>query len=221
MREIEILQTKFNGKINIFKSIEADFIPFYTYSFKYLKENWNLDYIIGSIHLVRNPVNEKLLFIDGGIENFQRNLKVVFNGNVKKAVENYYLQSIEMIKSENPDIIAHLDKIIINSSKLGISEKSDWYISLIDELLMEIKNQNTIVEINTRAKYQAKWHDTNPGEKIIRKLISKNIPIIISTDAHKPAQLNLLYQETRNRLKNLNLKSQMRFVNNKWEEKKI
>lgn len=217
MLDIDNLKAEFKGKIKIFKSIEADFIPFYTYSFNYLKNKWKLDYIIGSIHLVRNPENEKLLFIDGKPDNFRKNLKHVFDGNLNKAIECYYNQSIEMINSQKPDIIGHLDKIIINATKNGFDEKQKFYENLIDDLLSEIKNQKTIVEINLRAKYQNKWHSSNPGKLIIKKLIAENIPIIISTDAHKISQINLFYNDTFMELKKLGLKKLSKFHNSNWQ----
>jgi len=221
MVDIDDLKAEFGGKIKLFKSIEADFIPFYTYSFNYLKNKWKLDYIIGSIHLVRNPENEKLLFIDGNTDNFQKNINQVFDGNLNKAIESYYNQSIEMINTQKPDIIGHLDKIIINATKIGFDEKQKFYGNLIDSLLSEIKKQKTIVEINLRAKYQNKWHSTNPESSIIKKLIAENIPIIISTDAHKISQINLLYNETLKELKKMGLKKLSRFHNNNWQSFEI
>ncbi len=109
---IRALDEKYKDKINILLSMEIDYIPGITRAFAEFSKAGNLDYTIGGVHLVRNKEIEKLWFIDGSKqETYDDGLQKLFNGHIRKGVEAYYSQIHEMVATQKPDIIAHLDKI--------------------------------------------------------------------------------------------------------------
>ena len=211
------LRLKYSSKIQIYKSLEADYIPNYSYSFDFFRNKYSLDYIIGSVHLVLNPQNDEILFIDGPADKFVQNLNRVFNGNIKKAVETYVYQNIEMLQTQNFEILGHMDRINVNATKAGLEVNSSWYNSLLDIYLKEIKKENVIVEINTRAKYKGKYDYTNPSVKTLEKMKRLDIPVIISTDAHKTNEITLLYNESLQELKNINYHNIVSFNGEEWK----
>lgn len=88
--EVEQMKKKYLGKLNVFLSLEADYIPGYTFDFKEFREQAPMDYIIGSIHLVFNSKNSKVWFIDGGNQDvWDEGLKKIFNGNIKAGVKSF------------------------------------------------------------------------------------------------------------------------------------
>ena len=60
---LKALKTKYLGEIDILSSMEMEFIPGIVVDFDKIKAQYNLDYLIGSVHLVgKSP--DTLWFID-------------------------------------------------------------------------------------------------------------------------------------------------------------
>lgn len=216
------LKNKYKEKINIFLSLEMDYIPGISWDFSVLKNKCNLDYTIGSVHLVRNPNKEKLWFIDGPkSEIYDEGLNEVFNGNIKEGVSHYYNQINNMILLQKPDILGHFDKIKMHNHDRYFSEKEQWYKNLIKKSLKLIREKNTIVEVNTRGIYKKRSKSLFPGEKILEDIYMLKIPITLSSDAHHPNELNKYFEEAKYILKNIGFKNLMCFSDNGWKKQKI
>lgn len=183
--------------VKVLCGIEMDYIPGMTASSGYYRNNFPVDYIIGSIHLVKNPGNDELWFIDGpDISVYDDGLKTVFGGDIRLAVTAYYRQMQEMIASEQVDIIGHMDKIRMYNRDRYFSENASWYVDLVEETLQAIKKKGSIVEVNTRGLYKKRSDSTFPGTAILKRIKELDIPVIVSSDAHKPGELSLLFDET-------------------------
>lgn len=194
--DINRLKEKHRKEINILLAVEADFIPGLTMDFSVFKKRWGLDYIIGSVHLVKNA-EDRLWFIDGPDRNtWLRGLKIDYQGDIKKAVTSYYHQVNKMIESQKPDVVGHLDKIKMHNRREFFQEDEKWYISLLQESLKLIKECGCIVEVNTRGLYKKRSDSLFPGMNVIKEMQKLNIPVTISTDAHKPEEVGLLLDET-------------------------
>ena len=63
---IKSLKEKYKDEIEIYCSMEMDFIPGIVNNFKETKETLGLDYLIGSVHLVGNDI-DRLWFIDQNV----------------------------------------------------------------------------------------------------------------------------------------------------------
>ena len=121
---IRTLGEKYKDKINILLSLEIDYIPGITRRFSEFSKAGNLDYTIGGVHLVRNNEIEKLWFIDGSKqETYDDGLQKLFKGHIRNGVEAYYNQIIEMVATQKPDIIAHLDKIKMHNKNRYFQRK--------------------------------------------------------------------------------------------------
>ena len=103
--DLKELKTKYLDQIDILSSMEMEFIPGIVVDFDKIKAQYNLDYLIGSVHLVgKSP--DTLWFIDGkSIEPYDEGLKNYFGGDIKKGVRAYFDQENEMIETEKFDII--------------------------------------------------------------------------------------------------------------------
>lgn len=212
---IRELKMDFEGRIQIFTSLEIDYIPNKTYSFDFFREKLSLDYTIGSIHLVQGPKEGELWFIDGNKENCISQMNQIFSGNVKHAVQQYYLQTREMVSTQQPDIVGHLDKVVMNTGHLfDTSEK--WYQEEIKKTLEVIRANSVIVEANTRGIYKGKWKETFPSHQILQECFNMGVPVIISSDAHESKELLLGVEETRAVLKKIGYRFQQGRDNSKW-----
>ncbi len=215
---IHQLTTKYKSQIKIFLGLEADYIPDVTKSFSSLKKDYEIDYIIGSVHLVKpEDRNDNAWFIDGSkIEMYDEGLQEFFDGDIQKAVKTFFDQTNQMILNEKPDVIGHFDKIKMNNKERFFSEKDLWYQNLLMETMNLIKQENCICEINSRGIYKNRYPDYYPSQSLWKELQKRDIPIMIATDAHNPKELNLLYGETVELLQDTGF-SEVSYFDNGWK----
>lgn len=218
IKEIRRLGEYYRDQINIPLALEFDFIPGLSADFQQVSRDNKLDYTIGSIHLIGDDSSEQLWFIDGGDPKpYEMGLKTNFNNNIRKAVASYFEQLNIMIETQTPDIIGHLDKIKMHNRSRFFNEDENWYQQHINETLALIKEKGNIIEVNTRGLYKKRSDALFPGLSALKKIKALNIPITISSDAHKPDELSLLIHETRSIVRELGFDRLMNF-NKGWEE---
>ena len=215
--DIEKYQLEFPN-ITLFKALECDFIPELTYPFDYFKDTFNLDYIIGGVHLVKVLGQDKIWFIDGSKQQiYVDGLSILFQNNIKKAVTAFWEQTFEMIETQKFDIIAHLDKIKMHNQNRFFNEKEKWYIDLVDHAISLLYKHNVIVEINSRGIYKRRCSDFYPSDYILKEIAKKGIAVVISSDAHKSDELDLFYEEAKTKLKSFGIGELVYKTVNGWK----
>jgi len=208
----------YTSEIKVFLSMEFDFIPGHSEDFSELKTKCGLDYTIGSVHLVVSP-GGGLWFIDGPVpEIYDDGLAYLFGGDIRKAVTAYYRQTNQMIESQNPDIIGHMDKIKMHNRERFFKEDESWYRSLIGETLDIIAQKGTIVEVNTRGIYKKRSETTYPGIEILKQMKSRGIPVTVSSDAHQAQELNGAFEIAQNLLREAGINETVFFTGKNWEQ---
>ena len=201
LKDIETLQAQ-NPDIELFKALECDFIPDLTQPFQYYTDRYQLDYIIGGIHLIRPDRHSNALwFIDGSKrETYDDGLQNLFHNDIRKAVTAFWEQTFEMIETQKFNIIAHLDKIKMHNQRRFFTQTEKWYLALIDHALTLLKARDIIVEINTRGLYKGRCDEFYPSDYILEKMGKMGIRSLVSSDAHKSEELPLLYDEALDKL---------------------
>ncbi|MCF8366496.1 MAG: histidinol-phosphatase [Bacteroidales bacterium] len=217
--EIAQLKEKYKKEIHIFLSLEIDYIPAITQEFSYFKNLINLDYVIGGVHLVRNPHADGLWFIDGPKqETYDEGLHLLFKNDIKKGVIAYWEQMRDMIEAQNPDIVAHLDKIKMHNKNRFFTEKEAWYEDQLDQTLELISRKNTIVEVNTRGVYKGRSNELFPGLMALKKIRALGIPITLNSDAHKPEELSAYFDEAKEILRKNGFEYLKLFTSTGWKD---
>ena len=143
--EIRSLGDKYRDDLDVYLSLEMDYLPGVTKPFAEVKEAYGLDYTIGSVHLVKSPVENEFLFLDGPDTNYAHGIECLFDGDIKKMVKAYYNQVNEMIVGQKPDVVGHIDKIKMNNKGRYFSEDAAWYQSLLYECIGVLKESDCIV----------------------------------------------------------------------------
>jgi histidinol-phosphatase (PHP family) len=190
LAEINRLREIYNSKIQVYLGLEIDFIPGLTGRTRHLNNKAKLDYFIGSVHFVDSFADGEHWNIDTSLELFQLGLKEIFNTNFRKAATRFWELTRQMVEEEKPTIIGHLDKIkMFNVTNQYFSESEKWYRDQVELTLKSIKKYGSIVEINTRGYYRYNQPALYPGDWIISRLGEEDIPVIISSDAHKPEEI--------------------------------
>lgn len=213
---IRRLRTNYRSQIEIFLSLEIDYIPGVSVDFAVMQRRHKLDYVLGAVHLVKNPSGEGYWFIDGPRSNYDNGLKSIFGNDIRRGVETYFAQVNEMLSTQKPDIVAHFDKIKMNNQGRYFQESEPWYQKLLSHTIEVIAKNHCIVEVNTRGIYTGKFDGLYPGVEALGQCFELGIPITVSADAHKPADLNAHFAETEQILKDIGYRSIKVLKNNKW-----
>jgi len=214
---LQNLKQEYSSRISILTGMEMDFIPGISENFSKIKAEYKLDYLIGSVHLVRPQNSDELWFTDGpDFETYDQGLNKLFGGDIKKAVKAYYYQLNEMIETQHIDILGHLDKIKMHNRDRFFREDEAWYKSLVSETLELIQDRDIIVEVNTRGIYKKRSETTFPGLDILKQIKDLRIPVMVNSDAHKPHELDLEFNQGFSLLKEAGIEEVVYFKRNGW-----
>ena len=206
LNEINRLRKEYGDKIDIYASMEID----------YLNKEWNasnayfaslpLDYKLSSIHFIPSLKDENIYIdVDGSPENFREKMQKHFEGDIMYVVDKFYEQTLQMIETGGFDVIGHFDKIgnNANSYQKGI-ENEEWYQKKVREVFDAIMDHNYIVEINTKA-----YKDQNrffPNERYFEWFNKYDCVILINSDVHFKDRINAGREEALNVLDKILIK---------------
>lgn len=218
---IDRLKIKYDGRIKLYRALEMDYIPGLSDDFSVWRKRCNTDYLIGSVHLVLpstfKPAKENLWFTDGPKhETYDRGLEKFFEGDIRKAVKAFFNQTNQMIETQDFDVLGHMDKIKMHNRDRYFTEDELWYQKLVDECLDLVKQKDLIVEVNTRGIYKKRSKSLFPDDITLRKVKNLNIPVLISSDAHHPSELNLGFKDAQQKLVEKGIYEVMFFEKNNW-----
>ena len=188
--EMERLRRAYGDRINMYTSMEIDYVgvgdgPASDYFLQL-----PLDYRIGSVHFIpalNNP--DEMVDIDGKFPGFKERMGKHFDGDIEYVVKTFYSQMMAMVDEGGFEIVGHMDKIGFNASQYrdGIDEEP-WYDKLVIDLFENIMDHHLVIEINTKA-----WLQRNryyPNLKYFSMLKRFNAPVVVNSDAHYPTLLN-------------------------------
>lgn len=200
--EVRALKAEYAGRIDLKLGLEIDYIPGVLDDFSPLVETGGLEYVIGSVHLLPQPdevdwlrdhkaeAGNHLWFIDGSRqETYDEGLNRLFHGDIREGVRAFFRQNNEMIERLRPDIVGHIDKIVMHNRGRYFQPSDRWFRDLLFETIELIHEAGLICEINTRGLYKGRHNDFYPSREAIAYMNEKHIPVIVSTDAHEPENL--------------------------------
>ncbi len=219
INETDILKHRFADKLEVFRSLEMDFVPVLSEDFSFWAMNCKTDYLIGSVHLVSSGTGNPLWFTDGpDPKTYDEGIRNLFDGDIKKAVKTFFHQTNQMIETQEFDIIGHFDKVKMHNADRFFKDEDKWYRNLIGETLELIKKKNLIVEINTRGLYKKRSKKLFPDDYALKRVKELGVPIIISSDAHHPSELNAMFDFVVDYLKQLGFNEMMKFSDSGWHD---
>ena len=121
-----------------------------------------------------------------------------------------------MIFSRN--IIGHFDLIKkYNANKRFFDENDKWYQNLVTESLELIRNTNCKIEINTKGKLVKDPSEIYPSSFILSKCRELNIPVVINSDAHSPADIKYYFEESVQLLRQLGFIERYVLYKSQWQ----
>lgn len=204
LAETQALKIKYEGQIELYVGLEVDFIPV-TADYKSAsvfvgianpdeqplgpKNFPMLDYCVGSVHYVGLNQFGQPWEIDGSSVAFLECLDTLYGGDIQAVLQKYYGIIRQMVETDPPQIVGHLDKIKMhNAARHLFDETEPWYVEEVEQTLQTIVKAGIIVEINTRGNYKRDL-DLYPSPWIITRMKELNIPICINSDSHRPEEI--------------------------------
>ncbi len=215
LTETKALKAEFSEQIDLYVSLEIDYLPGHGGPSTYASR---LDYTIGSVHYLDENETGTPWEIDGSTEKFLRGLTEVYGGDIQKVIKLYYGRIREMIERDPPSIVGHLDKIKIHNVQNSLyDENSGWYQSEIDQTLDLLAQTNCVMEVNTRGIYK-KNLSTYPSGTILEKALLRNIPVMINSDSHAPAEITARMSQTALHLNQIGFKTLRILWKGQWQD---
>lgn len=220
LEEINRLKEKYAGQLEIYTSLEIDYLDeTYNPSIAYFQE-LPLDYRIGSIHFL--PLSEHLsednmVCIDGAFADYKDSVDRYFEGKISKLVTRYFDSTLQMIEAGGIDIVGHMDKIYMNGHKCeGFSFDADWYQKPFKAVLDLIAQKGLMVEVNT--KNLIKKQQIFPRKEYLGLLKDMNIPVMVNSDCHYPDLVNDGRTEAFEILKEIGFRTTRELIKGNWQD---
>jgi len=183
--ETRALKIKYEGQIELYVGLEVDFIP----EMVGPKDFPILDYCVGSVHYVGLNQFGQPWEIDGSSVEFLECLDTLYGGDIQAVLQKYYGIIRQMVETDPPQIMGHLDKIKMHNAARHLFDESEpWYVEEVEQTLQAIAKAGIITEINTRGNYKRDL-DLYPSAWIIKRMKELQIPICINSDSHRPEEI--------------------------------
>lgn len=169
--------------------IELDFVPGKEKEIEKFLKPYPWDYVIGSIHWIGDWGFDLKEMSD------QWDEKVII-----ETYKDYFSILKQLLESKQFDILGHIDVIKVFGHKPKKSEENQLE-ELYEEIIPIIKESGITVEIST-AGLRKPVGELYPSKSLMEKLVKKEIPMIINSDAHCPEDVGRDYDKGIEYLKN-------------------
>lgn len=217
LREIREVRERYRGALDVFLGIEADFIPGMISPVHPAINGLGLDFVIGSVHFVGPSDGDHAWTVDGPREEMDAALRDGFGGDARQLVERYYALVAIMAETAAPDIIAHFDVVKKNNRDGRLfSEEDPWYRAAVRRALEAIRGSKSILEINTGGVVRNTSGAFYPSPWILEEARRMNIPVVVSSDAHRPENLDGMFPEAVQLLRAAGYRTQRQLTRSGW-----
>jgi histidinol-phosphatase (PHP family) len=199
LADIHDARKRWAGKLNIYAGLEVDYIkdiagPADFTGHRTLTQN-ALHYIIASVHYLV-PQHGEPFTVDGSNEEFEKGVRSGYNGSIEDAVNAYWDAEEALIAEGGFEILGHVDLIKKNNAREKyFSSGSAWYINRITRLAGIIAAAGITVEVNTGGLNRGKTTELYPSPLFLTLLKQRNVPVIITSDAHCADHLDGYYPQ--------------------------
>jgi len=218
--EIKRLKEKYSGSINLYLSLELDYMKDLIGLDQYKK--YNLDYTIGAVHFLGFFEDGHVWDFDRGSPWFKKGLEILFDNDIKKLVAFYFQQVTDMAEILKPNVVAHFDLIKkYNANHAFFNESEAWYKEIAFAALEKISKTGSIVEVNTRGVLKKLNDEFYPSNFILERCKELNIPLCLSADTHNPTDVMALLPEARTLLQQIGYKEVSIYDEKGWNSTPI
>ncbi len=173
-----MLQDARKQGIRVKIGIEMDVMPENMAAMRDFLAAYPFDYAIGSIHWLGGFGFD----LDEMREHWEQN-------RVEDVYETYFAQLEALIEARPVDIIGHADVIKVFGFKAP-TVAARWY----ERLTPMIQRSGLAVEVST-AGWRKPVGEIYPAPEWLRRLADAQVPMVLSSDAHRPEDVGALYPQ--------------------------
>ncbi|MFT4413138.1 histidinol-phosphatase [Fredinandcohnia humi] len=193
---VDLFKRAWKNNIDVKMSIEMDYTPGKHKEMEIFISSYEFDYVIGSIHWVD----------DFGID-LAEFKKEWDRRDLYDTYEKYYDQVITLAESNLFDIIGHIDLVKIFNY---IPQDEEFLLHQFDRITTALANSKTCVEIST-AGLRKPIGKLYPDPRLLQMCFDKKIPIVLSSDAHKPEHVGADFDQAIQLAKSVGYETLMTF----------
>ncbi len=218
LAEVDRVKAEYEGRIQVYKGLEIDYIPGSQTPADMKFKALGLDYSIGSVHsslgLDRNP---EYLCIDGPVDELKRLLDDFHGGSWQALSEAFFTRIVELVRIGGFSFLGHMD-LVKKRNRDGewFDERAPWYARQVRTALDELAGSGIMMEINSGGISRGILDEVYPSPWIIAEALKREIPVVISADAHRPEDIDCNFEESRKLLRETGYREAWAFVDNSW-----
>ncbi len=215
IEKINECKKKYRDKIRVWCGIEQDFCA-------PCANPEAFEYIIGSVHYIKSPSDDKYYTFDGSYEKVILLRDELFGGDGISLCKEYYRLVVENVLTYRPDIIGHFDLITkYNGGGLLFDEECREYKHAALEALDACAEADRIFELNTGAIRRGVRSTPYPSAFLLKRLLELSGKVILSSDCHQKNGLCYGFSDALELLREVGFRSVFVFENGKFTEKSI
>ena len=185
--EIRALQKEYEGRIRLYCGLEQDY-----YGPDEARDEY--DYIIGSVHYIRDEATGRYYEIDGKPETIELCRDEAFGGDIRRMVEAYFESVALNCEKMRPDVVGHIDVIGRNNAgSRFFDENAAWYLECAFAAIERIVKTGTIFELNSNG--WAKRGMCYPAPVLLKKIRELGGRVTINADAHSVGNITLYFDK--------------------------
>jgi histidinol-phosphatase (PHP family) len=197
--EVRAARRRWEGKIPVYLGLEVDYIKGLMGPADGDYREMGLDYLIGSVHYLVPPKGAPFT-VDGSREETLAGIREGFDGDGDAYVNCYWDTMLEMIARGGFDILGHVDLVKKNNRGDLFAENGETWLRRGGEAARAAAQGSAVLEVNTGGLNRKKTRETYPSGTLLRLFREANVPAIVTSDAHRAADLDGNYGTARQTL---------------------
>lgn len=216
LAEISRLKTKYAGKIELYASMEIDYLDDEENPANIYFQSLPLDYRIGSVHFLKVGPRE-VMDADTRPESFVQSLERYYANDLRRVVLDYFDAKMRMVERAGFDFVGHADKISMNASRVDSSVTTrDWYRRKVRDYFAFIAQRQMMVEINTKAfETEGMFFPNAEHFALLREL---GVAVVVNSDAHRPERISVGRHQALELLAEVGYKSVRELHGGEWQD---
>ncbi|MHB8648131.1 MAG: histidinol-phosphatase [Thermomicrobiales bacterium] len=219
--QVRRLRDDYRDRLAIFLALELDYAPGLDAFYRERIFPHNFDYFVGSVHFVGTDDQGMPWEIDESAERFAAGLAGGWHGDVRRAFEEYFRLQRAMVGMPGVAIVGHMDKMKMwNGGDRYFRETDTWYVAAVEETLRAFKAGGLIVELNTSGLRKA-IASPFPSPWILARCRDLDIPITVTADTHRPADVAAGFPEAAAILRDLGITHVVAREGDRWVSRQV
>jgi histidinol-phosphatase (PHP family) len=218
-QRVEGLKKAYGGQIEIYRGLEVDYLPGLMGPGTPRIRDQAPDYILASVHMIRDPSTGNYLGIDGPVEEYKRLINGTFGGNIRAMVGEYFRLQTRLVEEEDFDILGHCDLVQKhNRGCVFFDSREDWYQEAAAGLLEAAARRGVIIEVNTGAMARGYADRFYPDPAMLARIGSLGGGVALNSDAHHPANLSFAFSSSLPIIKEAGFSSLRVLLGGSWQD---